>query len=192
MTAATIGLEFDPGFAPYILAFQGTVQYLYTDINRFKNLSQKKAKFMQYHKKILDIFYNNIGFYTGCLMWAAYLKAQDEGEIVSNPCLGAEYNEEENISDTQYMLKFVELFPKDMKYFLGKDFTFEPEIVNLIKTYEEFLVLNKGFTETKLNTDLILPKSLKTDDINEYKKLIDEAISSGNLSMLKDHISTVI
>ena len=34
------GLEFDPGFAPFILAFRGTVEYLYMDINRFKNLSQ--------------------------------------------------------------------------------------------------------------------------------------------------------
>ena len=41
------GLEFDPGFAPYILAFRGTVEYLYMDINRFKNLSQRKMKFRQ-------------------------------------------------------------------------------------------------------------------------------------------------
>ncbi len=26
------GLQFDPGFAPYILAFRGMVEYLYTDI----------------------------------------------------------------------------------------------------------------------------------------------------------------
>ena len=38
------GLEFDPGFAQHILAFQGTVDYLYADINRFKNFSQKKMK----------------------------------------------------------------------------------------------------------------------------------------------------
>ena len=35
------GLEFDPGFAPYILAFRGTTEYLYADINRFKNFSQR-------------------------------------------------------------------------------------------------------------------------------------------------------
>ena len=40
-TDALKGLEFDPGFAPYILAFQGTVEYLYADINRFKNLPVK-------------------------------------------------------------------------------------------------------------------------------------------------------
>lgn len=192
MTAVKNGLAFDPGFAPYILAFEGTVQYLYTDINRFKNLSQKKVKFMQYHKKILDIFYNNIGFYTGCLMWAAYLKSQPEAEITSNPCLGEKYNEEENTSDTQYMLKFAELFPKDMKYFMGKDFSFEPEIINLIKIYEEFLVLNKGFTETKLNTDLVLPKALKAEKAEKYKKLIDTSISNGDLGSLKEHITNIL
>ena len=56
-------------------------------------------------------------------MWASYLKAQNKGKIISNPCFGAEYNEEENISATQYMLKFVELFPKDIKYFM-KNFYF--------------------------------------------------------------------
>ena len=39
------GLEFDPGFAPYILAFRGTVEYLYMDINRFKIPSQRSVKF---------------------------------------------------------------------------------------------------------------------------------------------------
>ena len=40
------GLEFDPGFAPYILAFRGTVEYLYMDINKIKNLSHRKMKLL--------------------------------------------------------------------------------------------------------------------------------------------------
>lgn len=186
------GLEFDPGFGPHILAFRGTVEYLYTDINRFKVFSQKKAKFLQYHKKILEVFYNNVGFYVGCLMWAVYLKNQPEQEILSNPCFGAEYNEEENVSDTRYMLNFAELFPKDMKYFLGQNFVFEPEIEKLIKVYEEFLVLNKGFTETKLNTDIILPESLNTKGSSFYKDIIDKAITSKDLAVLKNDISKII
>lgn len=192
MTNKLKGLEFDPGFAPYILAFQGTIEYLYTDLNRFKNFSQKKTKFFQYHKKILEVFYNNVGFYAGCLMWACYLKAQPEQEILANPCFGAKYNEEENISDTQYMLNFAELFPKDMKYFLGQNFEFEPKIKMLIKSYEEFLILNKGFTETKLTTDLVLPKSVKTKKVDLYKTLIDKAISEGRLQLLKEEISEII
>jgi len=192
MAATYEGLEFDPGFAPYILAFRGTVEYLYFDINRFKNLSQKKMKFRQYHKKILDVFYNNLGFYAGCLMWAAYIKTQPKQEILSNYCFGKEYNEEENIADTQYMLKFEELYPKDMKYFLSQDFQFKPDLRKLLEMYEEFLVINKGFTESKLNTDIKLPKKLKTEGAEKYREIIEKVLESGNLSSLLEYLPEIM
>lgn len=192
MADTNSGLEFDPGFGPYVLAFRGTVDYLYADINRFKNFSQRKTKFMQYHKKILEVFYNNIGFYTGCLMWAAYIKAQPEQKILSNGCYGAKYVEQENIIDTQYMLKFIELFPKDMNYFLKQEFKFELEIEKLVKVYEEFLKLNEGFTKTKLNSDVIVPTSVKINDISEYKKVIYESIEKKDLSILKTEIKNIL
>ena len=133
------GLEFDPGFAPFILAFRGTVEYLYMDISRFKNLSQKKMKFRQYYKKMLDMFNNNLGFYVGCLMWAAYIKTQPEQEILNNNCLGQEYNEEENISDTEFMIKFLELLPKDVKYFLGQNYEINQADMKILELYKEFL-----------------------------------------------------
>ena len=37
MTKTLEGLEFDPGFAPYILAFLGSVEVIYAEINKFKN-----------------------------------------------------------------------------------------------------------------------------------------------------------
>lgn len=192
MTTKLKGIEFDPGFAPYILAFNGTLEYLYMDINRFKNLSQKKVKFMQYHKKIVDMFYNNLGFYIGCLLWAAYIKTQPKQEILGNHCLGKEYDEQSNISDTQQMLQFVELFPKDMKYFLGKDFSFDASVIDLIKVYEEFLILNKGFIESKYNADIILPSAVKTENAEGYKELIDKVLETGDLSKFMEYQQTVI
>lgn len=192
MTTTLKGLEFDPGFAPYILAFQGTVEYLYADINRFKNFSQKKLKFMQYHKKILEVFNNNLGFYVGCLMWAAYIKTQPEQELLSNHCLNQPYNEKENISDTQFMIKFVELFSKDMKYFLGKDFSFDENVVKLLKVYEEFLVINKGFTESKTNTDIKLPSVVKTEQSKNYKSQIEEVLKTKDLSKLLEYLPAII
>ena len=192
MTTKLKGIEFDPGFAPYLLAFHGTLEYLYMDINRFKNLSQKRAKFMQYHKKIVEMFNNNLGFYVGCLLWAGYIKTQPHQEILGNHCFGKEYNEQTNIEDTQQMLQFVELFPKDMKYFLGKDFLFEAKITNLIKVYEEFLILNKGFTESKYNTDIILPEAIKTEKAEEYQEIIDKVLATGDLSKLLEYQSTIM
>lgn len=192
MTTTLKGLEFDPGFAPYILAFQGTVEYLYADINRFRNFSQKKLKFMQYHKKILEVFNNNLGFYIGCLMWAAYIKTQPEQELLSNHCLGQPYDEKENISDTQFMLKFAELFSKDMKYFLGKEFAFDENITKLLKIYEEFLVINKGFIESKTNTDIKLPSVVKTENANSYKFQIEKVLETKDLSKLLEYLPSII
>lgn len=192
MTTTAKGIEFDPGFAPYIMAFQGTIDYLYSDINRFKNFSQKKMKFMQYYKKVLQIFDNNLGFYVGCLMWAAYIKTQPQQEILSNHCLGKEYNEEENVSETRFMLQFVELFPKDMKYFLAQNYSFDEATIKLLKTYEEFLTLNKGFVESKYNTDIKLPEAVKTENAENYKEIIEKVLKTEDLSNLLEYLPTII
>ena len=186
------GLEFDPGFGPYILAFRGTLEYLYAYMNRFKNFSQKKMKFMQYHKKLIEMFENNAGFYVGCLMWAAYIKTQPKQKILSNHCLGQEYNEEANVSDTQFMIQFTSLFPKDMKYFLGQNYSFDEKIVELLKVYEEFLVLNKGFVLSEFNTDIELPKSVKVVDAQSYKSKIEEVLKTEDLGKLLEYLPELL
>ena len=180
------GLEFDPGFAPYIMAFRGTVEYLYMDINRFKNLSQRKMKFRQYYKKFLELFNNNLGFYVGCLMWAAYIKTQPEQDILNN-CLDGEYNEEENVSDVDFMIKFLELLPKDMKYFLGMNYEINPEDLKILEMYKEFLTINKGFVNSKKNTDILLPSGMKTDGAENFKDKIDEVLKIEDLSKLLEY-----
>ena len=181
------GLEFDPGFAPYIMAFRGTVEYLYMDINRFKNLSQRKMKFRQYYKKFLELFINNLGFYVGCLMWAAYIKTQPEQDILNNNCLDGEYNEEENVSDVDFMIKFLELLPKDMKYFLGMNYEINPEDLKILEMYKEFLTINKGFVNSKKNTDILLPSGMKTDGAENFKDKIDEVLKIEDLSKLLEY-----
>lgn len=183
----TKGLEFDPGFAPFILAFRGTVEYLYMDINRFKNLSQRKMKFRQYYKKFLELFNNNLGFYIGCLMWAAYLKTQPEQEILNNHCLNQEYDEEANISDTEFMIKFLELFPKDMKYFLGENYEIDKTDLEILNLYKDFLIINKGFVDTKNNTELKLPEKMKTEDAESFKDKIENVLKTEDLSKLLEY-----
>ena len=147
---------------------------------------------MQYHKKVLQIFDNNIGFYVGCLMWAAYIKTQPQQEILSNHCFGKEYNELENLSETGFMFQFTDLFPKDMKYFLGQNYSFDSSKINLIKVYEEFLTLNKGFVDSKYNTDIKLPEAVKTKNAEEYKELIEKVLETEDLSNLLEYLPTII
>ena len=186
------GLEFDPGFAPHILAFTGTVEYIYADINHFKNFSQRKIKFRQYHNKLLTVLYNNIGFYAGCIMWAAYIKTQETQDILNNHCLGAKYDENENTSEVDYMKKFVELFPKDMQYFMGEKFEFDPKIIEILDAYREFLIVNTGFVSTKQNTDIQLPQNIKSEGADKYKQIIDEVISSKDLSKFLEYKDMII
>ena len=192
MTTALKGIEFDPGFAPYILVFRGSVEYLYADINRFKNQSQKKVKFLQYYKKILQIFDNNLGFFVGCLMWAAYIKTQEEQKILGNDFLGTQYDEEANLDETHYMLDFINFFPKDIKYYLGKNYSFDENIIKLLNVYEEFLTLNKGFTESEKNTDIVLPERVKTEKALEYKELIEKVLETKDLSKLLEYLPTIL
>lgn len=192
MTMELKGLEFDPGFGPYILAFRGTVEYLYMDIKKFKNFSQRKVKFLQYHKKFIEIFNNNLGFYVGCLMWAAYIKTQPKQKILSNHCFGTEYNEEANISDTQFMLKFTELFSKDMKYYLNQSYSFDENIIKLLQVYEKFLVINKGFVSSEFNTDIELPQAVKTENAETFKTQIEEVLKTEDLSKLLEYLPTII
>lgn len=184
MTTAQKGLEFDPGFAPYILAFSGTLDYLYADINRFKNFSQKKLKFRQYYKKILDIFNNNLGFYIGCLLWACYIKSQPEQEILNNHCFGKVYDEKANVEETELVIKFVQLFPKDIKYFLNEMYEFPPKTLEILNLYKEFLIINKGFVDTKTSTDLKLPENIKIENAENYKQIIDSVLKEEDLSKL--------
>ena len=192
MTTELKGLEFDPGFAPYTLAFRGSIEYLYMDINRFKNLSQKKMKFRQYYKKFLELFYNNLSFYIGCLMWAAYIKTQPEQKILNNYCYGREYDEEENVYDINFAIKFIELLPKDVNYFLGEKYEIDETDLKILKMYKEFLIINKGFINSEKNTDILLPQNLNTNGAENFKEKIDSALKNENLSELLEYKNIII
>lgn len=176
------GLEFDPGFGPYLYAFHGSVEYLYMEINRFKNFSQRKMKFRQYYPKLLELFNNNLGFYVGCLMWGAYVNNQEEQELLNNHCLNQEYDEKGNTAEVDFMIKFLELLPKDVKYFLGETYTINDDDMKIMNLYKEFLTINKGFVNSKTTKDILVPKDLKSDNLAEFKTKIDEVIATKNLA----------
>ena len=43
----TESVKFDPGWGKHVLVYSGTVEYLYRDINKFKNMGQRSFKFKQ-------------------------------------------------------------------------------------------------------------------------------------------------
>ena len=66
------------------------------------------------------------------------------------------------------------------------------KVVDLLKVYEEFLVLNKGFVSSEFNTDIELPKSVKVADAVSYKSKIEEVLKTEDLSKLLEYLPEIL
>lgn len=180
-------VKFDPGWGKHVLVYSGSVEYMYNDINRFKNMGQRSFKFKTYFPKIMQLLENNVGFYTGCLLWGVYLKSLPNSEITGNHCLGQVYDENTPDMEPDYILTSIDNLVKDYKYYTGKVTEIPAIYKSVMIKYSEFAKLNKSFTETKTTDDLKLPKGLKSlseSDLKEIKVAIDEAAESGKLEGL--------
>ncbi len=180
---------FDPGYGRHLVSLVYSLEDMYSDINKFKNLNQKKFYFKQYYPGMLKLLKQNTEFYLGCLLWAVYLKSLPEGEIVGNHCLGKEYNEENSLVELLFLMKFMLTFNKDTKYFINQEFKYSEDDMNMLKIYKEFAVMNEGFVNTKKNTDLKLPDRLKAPNKTELetiKTTIDTVVSTGNFDLLNE------
>lgn len=185
---------FDPGYGRHLVSLVFSLEDMYADINKFKNLNQKRFYFKQYYPGMIKLLKQNTEFYLGCLLWAVYLKSLPEGEISGNHCLGKEYHEESSLVELLFLMKFMTTFSKDTKYFMNQNFEYSKEDMAMLEVYKEFAQMNKGFVETKKNTDLQLPDVLKTPSAEELKTIkstIDEVVSTGDfdkLNKLKGYI----
>ena len=180
---------FDPGYGRHLVSLIFSLEDMYTDINKFKNLNQKKFYFKQYYPGMLKLLKQNTEFYLGCLLWAVYLKSLPEGNIIENHCLGREYEEESSLVELIFLMNFMRTFSKDTKYYLGQDFKYSEDDMYMLGVYKEFAKMNEGFVKTEKNTDLKLPKEIKTpssDELNKIKETIDKVVTSGDFSLLND------
>ena len=180
---------FDPGYSKHLVSLVFSVEDMYSDINKFKNLNQKKFYFKQYYPGMIKLLKQNTAFYLGCLLWAVYLKAQPEGDIVGNHCIGKEYKEESSLVELLFLMQFMLTFSKDTKYYMGQDFKYSQEDMEMLEIYKEFAQMNEGFVNVQKNTDLKLPKEVKSpnkEEINIIKETIDKVVSTGDFNLLYD------
>ena len=181
------GAQFDPGFVQHISAFVPNIEYAYGSLNRFKNFGMKKQQFKMLLPKIEHLLENYLGFYTGCILWASYIKNLDDTPLLNNFGFGYEYNEEETLSEVDFILNYIEQLKKDVKYYTGKDFSIDSTSLNILNAYRSFLKANEGFTKTEKTSDIVLPEGFKnTGKDEEVLSKIEEVIETGNL---KDLIS---
>lgn len=180
---------FDPGYGRHLVSLVFSLEDMYADINKFKNLNQKKFYFKQYYPGMLKLLKQNTAFYLGCLLWAVYLKAQPEGDIIGNHCLGKEYNENSSLVELLFLMSFMKTLSKDTKYFLNQDFKYSEEDMEMLEVYKEFAQINEGFVKVEKNTDLKLPECVKTpskEDIEKIKRTIDTVVTTGEFDSLME------
>ncbi len=181
------GAQFDPGFIQHISAFVPNIEYAYGSLNRFKNFGMKKQQFKMLLPKIEQLIENYLGFYAGCMLWASYIKNLDDTPILNNFGLGSEYNEEETLSEVDFILNYIEQLKKDVKYYTGKEFSIDSNSINILEAYRSFLKANEGFTKTEKTSDIVLPEGFKNPGKDEeILSKIEEVVENGNL---KDLIS---
>lgn len=182
----TDGVQFDPGFIGHMNAFVPSIEYIYRDILRVKNFNQKKLKFKMYYNKIKHLIESYTGFYLGCILWAASIKDLDK-PVLNNLCYGAEYNEQETTGEVDFVRQYLKQFQKDVKYYLGQEYKVDEFIPRVLDEYEEFLKLNKGFTNVQNSSDLKLNEGinkLNAMDKEIVLEKIADVVESGNFKEL--------
>lgn len=182
----TDGAQFDPGFIAHLNAFVPAIEYTYRNIYSFKNFNQKKMHFKMQYNKILNLIESYTGFYLGCMLWAACIKDMDK-PVLNNLCCGAEYNEKETVEEVDFIRKYLEQFEKDTKYYLAQAYKPEDFTLKILDEYEEFLKVNKGFTEVKNTSDIKLNKEmlpLSKEDRELILEKIADVVETGNFKEL--------
>ena len=181
-------VAFDPGYGPHIASFIHSIEYMYSEVNKFKNLGQKRFKFKTFYPQILAMIEQNTAFYLGCMLWATYVVSQKDAELTENHCLGLEYNEDVELQEINYVSEFVKWFGKDTKYYLNLGYEYPKEYQEILDIYKEFAKMNEGFVNAKTSNDIKLPKQLKTPSEKDIKKIFDtitkEVVTTGNFNKL--------
>ena len=93
-------VPFDPGFAPYVLSFMETYEYLNAEVRKFKNIVQRKMKYRSFEQPLFRLLNNITSFYFGGMLYGAYLScyySENPMEIEGNTFLGEKVDDIINI-----------------------------------------------------------------------------------------------
>ena len=188
-------IKFDPGFAPLVIDSLQKLGYTYYSFNAISNLKLKKINYLQTSKKLEKYLKNNISFYLGCLMWAEYISQFEDWEREGNKLLGEVCEEKEYTDEINFLIDLIEKeMPRDYKYFLNKNYSLDERYLPILKTYREFLIINKGFCNCSNTSEIKIPQTMKQlskDELETLNTNIKNAIQEENLSKLLEYYDFV-
>lgn len=178
---------FDPGYSASVARVSGNVEYMYEAFTSISSIKQKRFQFSILYPKFLKAIELNTAFYLGCMLWGVYLKSCPDKEIINNPCLDTEFNDD-CFYEVDFLYNFIkEGLNRDVKYYLNKTYAPNPLYLTILENYREFLSLNNGFINVKKTDDVILQKGLKTPNVDDLKFIYDtifKAVKEDDLKIL--------
>src|SRR5574344_342104 len=157
-------VPFNPGYYKLSFASADSVDLSYRNL---KAVSQKKFWLMKTEPVAIGFINRNTAFFLGCMIWGGFLSCRfkDEAkEIDGNFNLKLSKKEKEladSSVEPKKMLEMIESLDRDCKYFLKRPLNIDKNIKEILDAYIEFAQLNKNFVETKLTSDVKLPKFVK-------------------------------
>ena len=183
------GVTFDPGFIQHISAIIPNIQYMYENLDKYRNFGQKRNQFKMLFPKLEDLIQNYMGFYAGCILWAEAIKTLDNKPITGNYCVDGTYDEDETLQEVKFLRRYLEAFPKEVKYYIGKEYTVPENFFKVLDLYEDFLRKNEGFIKVIHTNDIKLPSNCKeVKDINSAFNKIEEVTENGKLRELVEWV----
>ena len=181
-------VPFDPGIGKFVSCFSQDMEYAMGQVLAAKSPNQRKFKFQILYPKMLSFFENITGFYSGCLLWAYYIKNSQNGaekEITGNNFYGQDFENNDKFDflyEINYLISYFEKFEKDTKFFLNKPVKPDEHWLFIAKTYEKFLKINNNFTRVKTTSDLKIPDNFKPKaSLDEIKQGFDKVLANGKL-----------
>ena len=187
-------VPFDPGFAPFVLSFMETYEYLNAEVRKFKNIVQRKMKYRSYEQPLFRLLNNITSFYFGGMLYGAYLACYYEEEpknIEGNTFLGEKVENLINLpvfEEVRSVEKFLS-FHNSSPFATKK---IESEKALIMKDYIEFIEKNKYFTQMKTTADIKIPNGLKfvkkytKEELEELFNTISDIIKSEHLETLTE------
>lgn len=182
--------KFDPGFQNLVIPFTDNIEACNGVIGGLSSPHQRKFKFQILFPQIYKLIENNVAFYYGCLLWAYFLVNNFKNnpiEIKDNPFIDKhdEIDMDEIAYNIDYLIKYIQKFENDTKYYLKKSANIDKKWAEILKLYKEFLMLNKGFKTTKLTSEIAIPNDFQINiEPDSIRKEIETAIDNRNIESL--------
>lgn len=184
-------VKFDPGFAPYVLAFGGSYDYIESEVRKFKNISQRKQKYKSMEPSLFKLADNVVAFYLGCLLYASYLNLyfEEAVKIDGNDFYGLdeEYCRNSEVrAEVKSLEKFLTMHEKS-PFATQK---INPIYKKIVAEYENFLDINNYFVKIQTTKDLKLPKlcnpikKYSKEELEEILDTVKAAIEKGEIENL--------